>query len=195
MPPHRERRAAIVRPNLRLDAVDEWVTDAQGGPHDHTTAALAVALGEASTDAFKAYARQIVANAKALAAGLLERGFDLVSGGTDNHLVLMDLRSRGDLTGKLAEEALGRARITVNKNTVPGEQRSPFVTSGVRLGTAALTTRGMREAQFTKIGGLIADILEAPDSEATAEQVTAAVRELCEAFPLYPQFRTEHALS
>jgi glycine hydroxymethyltransferase len=167
----------------------------QGGPLMHIIAAKAVAFGEALEPDFKDYARQTVANARAMAEALLERGFDLVSGGTDNHLVLMDLRKRGELTGKLAEEALGRARITVNKNTVPGEQRSPFVTSGVRLGTAALTTRGMREAEFTRIGGLIADILEAPDNPATADQVTVAVRELCEAFPLYPQFRTEHALS
>jgi glycine hydroxymethyltransferase len=125
----------------------------QGGPLMHIIAAKAVAFGEALEPDFKGYAQQTVANARAMAEALLERGFDLVSGGTDNHLVLMDLRSRGDLTGKLAEEALGRARITVNKNTVPGEQRSPFVTSGVRLGTAALTTRGMREAEFTKIGG------------------------------------------
>jgi glycine hydroxymethyltransferase len=177
-------------------AIDKQVFPGmQGGPLMHIIAAKAVAFGEALEPEFKDYARQTVANARALAEALLARGFELVSGGTDNHLILLDLRSRGELSGKVAEEALGRARITVNKNTVPGEQRSPFVTSGVRLGTAALTTRGMREAEFTTIGGLIADVLEAPTSDRTVETVTTAVHELCEAFPLYPQFRAEHALS
>jgi glycine hydroxymethyltransferase len=176
-------------------AIDKQVFPGmQGGPLMHIIAAKAVAFREALEPEFKDYAQQVVANARALAAALTGRGFDLVSGGTDNHLILMDLRSRGELTGKLAEEALGRAAITVNKNTVPGEQRSPFVTSGVRLGTAALTTRGMREPEFTRIGGLIADVLENPDSDGVLSRVTDDVRELCEAFPLYPQFRTEHAL-
>jgi len=120
----------------------------QGGPLMHIIAAKAVAFREALEPAFRDYARRVVENARALAAALMDGGYDLVSGGTDNHLVLMDLRNKGDLTGKQAEEALERARITSNKNTVPGEQRSPFVTSGVRLGTAALTTRGMGPAEM-----------------------------------------------
>ncbi len=175
-------------------AIDKQVFPGmQGGPLMHVIAAKAVAFGEALEPSFKEYARRIVANAAALAATLMERGFDLVSGGTDNHLVLLDLRSRGDLTGKLAEEALGRARITVNKNTVPGEQRSPFVTSGVRIGTAALTTRGMGIVEMVRIGEWIADVLEAPESEAVADGVAQEVGELCARFPLYPAFLREHA--
>ncbi len=176
-------------------AIDKQVFPGmQGGPLMHVIAAKAVAFAEALQPGFKDYARQVVANAKVLADALLARDFDLVSGGTDNHLILMDLRRRGELSGKVAEEALGRADITVNKNTVPGEQRSPFVTSGVRLGTAALTTRGMLEPEFRRIGDLIADVLDAPADEAVAERVRGAVHELCEAFPLYPEFRAEHAL-
>ncbi len=165
----------------------------QGGPLMHIIAAKAVAFREAQQPEFKQYAAAVVANARALASALLERGFDLVSGGTDNHLLLMDLRSRGELTGKLAEEALGRAHITVNKNTVPGEQRSPFVTSGIRIGTAAMTTRGMRGQEFTRIGNWIADILEKPNDEMTIGRVGDEVNELCDEFPLYPEFRGEHA--
>src|SRR5690606_1413081 len=123
-------------------AIDKQVFPGmQGGPLMHIIAAKAVGFGEALEPEFGAYARQVVANARALAETLLARGFDLISGGTDNHLVLLDLRNRGELTGKAAEEALHRARITVNKNTVPGETRSPFVTSVVRIGTAAPPTR------------------------------------------------------
>ncbi|HUP88567.1 MAG TPA: serine hydroxymethyltransferase [Longimicrobiales bacterium] len=175
-------------------AIDKQVFPGmQGGPLMHIIAAKAVAFKEALEPDFKNYAKYVVENAKALAESLLARGFDLVSGGTENHLILMDLRSRGELSGKAAEEALGRAHITVNKNTVPGEQRSPFVTSGVRLGTAALTSRGMRAAEFTKIGDMIADVLEAPSNDATIDRVRSDVHELCEAFPLYPYFRAEHA--
>ena len=165
----------------------------QGGPLMHIVAAKAVAFGEALTDEFRTYARNVVDNARALAAVLLERGFDLVSGGTDNHLILVDLRSRGELTGKRAEEALGRAQITVNKNTVPGEARSPFVTSGIRIGTAALTTRGMGPEEMRMIGGWMADILEAPDDDGRAQQVRADVLALCGEYPLYAAFRREHA--
>jgi glycine hydroxymethyltransferase len=165
----------------------------QGGPLMHIIAAKAVAFREALQPEFKQYAANVVANARTLAAILLERGFDLVSGGTDNHLLLMDLRNRGELSGKVAEEALGRAHITVNKNTVPGEQRSPFVTSGIRIGTAAMTTRGMRAAEFTQIGNWIADVLENPADDATITRVGNEVNELCEEFPLYPEFRGEHA--
>ena len=165
----------------------------QGGPLMHIIAAKAVAFREALAPAFREYARSVVDNAQALAQSLMTRGFDLVSGGTDNHLVLLDLRSKGELTGKLAEEALERARITSNKNTVPGEQRSPFVTSGVRLGTAALTSRGMGPAEMTRIGTWIADVLDAPASRQVADAVAAEIGELCAEFPLYPEFRNEHA--
>jgi glycine hydroxymethyltransferase len=165
----------------------------QGGPLMHIIAAKAVAFGEALQPEFRTYARQVVANAQALGAALLERGFDLVSGGTDNHLVLLDLRSRGELTGRAAEEALDRARITVNKNTVPGEARSPFVTSGIRIGTAALTTRGMDEDDMRAIGGWIADVLEAPTDADVARRVANDVLELCALHPLYAEYRREHA--
>ncbi len=165
----------------------------QGGPLMHVIAAKAVAFKEALSPEFKAYARQVVANAKALADALVERGVELVSGGTDNHLLLIDLRHR-ELTGKDAEEALGRAGITVNKNTVPGEARSPFVTSGVRIGTAALTTRGMKEDEMRRIGGWIADVLEAPENEAVLRHVADGVFELCRAFPLYADLPHGHAV-
>jgi len=156
----------------------------QGGPLMHVIAAKAVAFREALQPEFRDYARQVVENAKALAGKLIERGFDLVSGGTDNHLLLLDLRRR-DLTGKDAEEALELAGITVNKNTVPGETRSPFVTSGVRIGTAALTSRGMGVDEMRRIGDWIADILEAPTDEGVRERVKRGIAELCEAFPIY----------
>jgi glycine hydroxymethyltransferase len=165
----------------------------QGGPLMHIIAAKAVAFREALQPEFKEYAAHIVTNARALAESLLERGFDLVSGGTDNHLLLMDLRGRGELTGKQAEEALVRADITVNKNTVPGEQRSPFVTSGIRIGTAAMTTRGMKAPEFRMIGGFMADVLENVDDENVINRVRQQVHELCDDFPLYPEFRSEHA--
>ncbi len=165
----------------------------QGGPLMHVIAAKAVAFGEALEPEFRAYASRVVANARALAVSLQQRGFDLVSGGTDTHLMLVDLRNRGELTGKAAEEALGRAQITVNKNTVPGEQRSPFVTSGVRIGTAALTTRGMGPDEMRSIGEWIADVLEAPEDEGVSERVCGSVLDLCAGFPLYEAFRREHA--
>jgi glycine hydroxymethyltransferase len=164
----------------------------QGGPLMHIIAAKAVAFGEALRPEFRTYARQVVANAQALAETLMARGFDLVSGGTDNHLVLVDLRSRGTLTGKVAEEALERASITVNKNTVPGEARSPFVTSGIRIGTAALTTRGMNVDDMRAIGGWIADVLEAPEDDGIARRVANDVLELCALHPLYAEYRREH---
>ncbi|MFW6078544.1 MAG: serine hydroxymethyltransferase [Gemmatimonadota bacterium] len=167
----------------------------QGGPLMHVIAAKAVAFREALEPAFRDYAGRVVENAKALAHALLERGFDLVSGGTDTHLLLVDLRERGELTGKDAEAALERARITVNKNTVPGETRSPFVTSGIRIGTAALTTRGMGTDEMRRIGGWMADVLEAPEDEATIGRVRDGVGELCEALPLYPDLRAELAVA
>jgi glycine hydroxymethyltransferase len=165
----------------------------QGGPLMHIIAAKAVAFREALEPGFRQYARDVVANARALAAALQEHGFELVSGGTDNHLLLVDLSNRGELTGKQAEHALERAHITCNKNTVPGEKRSPFVTSGIRLGTAALTSRGMGLAEMDRIGSWMAEVLEAPDDASTAERVASQVTELCSAFPLYPEFRREHA--
>jgi len=158
----------------------------QGGPLMHIIAAKAVAFKEALEPSFKTYAKQIVANAQALAAALMNRGYKLVSDGTDNHLLLLSLLGL-EITGKAAEEALGRARITVNKNTVPGETRSPFVTSGIRIGTAALTTRGMKEAELTTIGGWIADVLDAIDNVDTVASVDRQVLELCKQFPLYPE--------
>ena len=160
----------------------------QGGPLMHVIAAKAVAFGEALRPEFAEYARQVVANARALAESLVERGFDLVSGGTDNHLMLVDLRSKGELTGKAAEAALHEAHITVNKNTVPGETRSPFVTSGIRIGTAALTTRGMGEDEMRRIGGWIADVLDDPGDEAGLRAVRARVRDLSASFPIYTEY-------
>ncbi|HJU90915.1 MAG TPA: serine hydroxymethyltransferase [Gemmatimonadaceae bacterium] len=156
----------------------------QGGPLMHVIAAKAVAFKEALEPSFKTYCRQVVANAKALAAALVERGFDLVSGGTDNHLMLVDLRNRG-LTGKLAERALDAASITVNKNTVPRETQSPFVTSGIRIGTPAVTTRGMKEAEMVRIASLIDRALSRPEDDAALSKVRGEVKELCSAFPLY----------
>ncbi len=160
----------------------------QGGPLMHVIAAKAVAFREAQAPTFAAYAARVVENARALAATLQERGYDLVSGGTDNHLLLVDLRARGELTGKAAEEALHRALMTVNKNTVPGETRSPFVTSGIRIGTAALTTRGMGPQEMRRIGGWMAEVLDAPADAAVAERVRGAVDELCRAFPIYEEY-------
>ena len=156
----------------------------QGGPLMHVIAAKAVALREAMEPSFVEYARRVVANARSLATALMERGFKLVSDGTDNHLMLVDLRNRG-MTGKDAERALGQAHITVNKNTVPGETQSPFVTSGIRIGTPAVTTRGMGEADMRTIAGLIDDVLRAPNDAKVAHRVKHRVRELAGAFPLY----------
>jgi len=156
----------------------------QGGPLMHVIAAKAVALREAMEPAFTDYARRVVANARALASGLMERGFKLVSDGTDTHLMLVDLRNR-DMTGKDAERALGAADITVNKNTVPGETQSPFVTSGIRIGTPAVTTRGMGEGEMRTIATLIDEALRAPNDPMVIERVRRRVRELASAFPLY----------
>jgi glycine hydroxymethyltransferase len=158
----------------------------QGGPLMHVIAAKAVAFQEALQPDFGLYSAQVIANARALGDGLAGHGFHLVSGGTDNHLLLVDLRpSHPDLTGKDAEAALEAAGITVNKNTVPGETRSPFVTSGLRIGTPALTTRGMAEAQLALVADWIAEVLAAPGDEGRTRSVRARVVELCEAFPLY----------
>jgi glycine hydroxymethyltransferase len=156
----------------------------QGGPLEHVIAAKAVAFREALEPGFADYTRQVVTNARALAAALAERGFQIVSGGTDNHLMLVDLRNKG-LTGKAAEKALDVAGITVNKNTVPRETQSPFVTSGIRIGTPAVTTRGMGETEMRRIAELIDAALGATDDAARLETLRGEVRELARAFPLY----------
>jgi glycine hydroxymethyltransferase len=156
----------------------------QGGPLMHIIAAKAVCFGEALTDAFRAYQGRVVENARVLAAALVEAGFDLVSGGTDNHLMLVDLRRRG-LTGKVAEEALHRSLITVNKNAVPDDPQKPWVTSGIRIGTPALTTRGFGPDEMRRIGGWIARVLEKPDDTANAAEVAREVREMAGRFPLF----------
>jgi glycine hydroxymethyltransferase len=163
----------------------------QGGPLMHVIAAKAVAFLEALRPDFALYSAQTIANAKALGEGLSGHGFGLVSGGTDNHLLLVDLRrSHEDLTGRDAEAALEAAGITVNKNTVPGETRSPFVTSGLRIGTPALTSRGMREAEMARIADWIARVLQAPADEARIKSVRAEILALCQDFPLYRELVT-----
>jgi glycine hydroxymethyltransferase len=165
-------------------AIDKSVfPGTQGGPLEHVIAAKAVAFGEALTDDFKAYARRVVENAKALARAMIDRGFAIVSGGTDTHLMLVDLRPK-NLTGKVAEKTLDQAGITVNKNTIPDDPQSPFVTSGIRLGTPALTTRGMGPGEMERIAELIDRTLTRPD-ETTLARVREEVEELSSTFPLY----------
>jgi glycine hydroxymethyltransferase len=151
----------------------------------HVIAAKAVALKEAQSPGFRDYCAQILANARALVKRVAEAGFKVVSGGTDTHLFLLSLVDR-EISGKGAEKALGQAAITVNKNMVPFDPRKPAVTSGVRIGTPAVTTRGMREAEMAAIGGLIARVLEAPKDEAVLARVRGDVEALCRRFPLYP---------
>jgi len=161
----------------------------QGGPLMHVIAAKAVALKEALSEEFKAYQRQIVANAKALAGELANRGYRLVSGGTDNHLMLVDVKARG-LTGKAAEAALDQVGVTVNKNTIPFDTESPFVTSGIRIGTPAVTTRGMKEDAMREIAAIIDETLQAAVSGAlddVKERLRGRVQELCRTYPLYPE--------
>ena len=157
----------------------------QGGPLMHIIAAKAVCLKQAGEPEFVEYQHQVVANAKQLAASLAAHGFRLVSGGTDNHLLLVDVFSQG-LTGKVAEAALGNAGITVNKNAIPFDQNPPMVASGIRLGSPAVTTRGMREPEMDVIGDLINRVLSAPDDDAIASSVRDDVKSLCRTFPLYP---------
>jgi len=157
----------------------------QGGPLMHVIAAKAVAFGEALSEGFKAYQQQIVANAARLAGRLADRGLRIVSGGTDNHVFLLDVAAAG-LTGKVAEQALEAAGITVNKNTIPYDPNPPLVASGIRIGTPALTTRGMGEGEMDTIGDWIAEIVAAPEEGGAQERVRRQVRELCARFPLYP---------
>ncbi|HEU4432023.1 MAG TPA: serine hydroxymethyltransferase, partial [Pyrinomonadaceae bacterium] len=160
----------------------------QGGPLVHIIAAKAVALGEALRDDFKEYQRQVLQNAKALASELQEQGLRLVSGGTDNHLMLVDVWMDGKgITGKDAEKALEAASITVNKNTIPFDQNKPFIASGLRIGTPAVTTRGMKEPEMREIGRLIAEVIHDPQSQSVINKVRQNVLELTERFPLYPQ--------
>lgn len=154
----------------------------QGGPHNHTTAAIAVALGEAAAPSFREYAQQIVKNAKALADQLSARGYDLVSGGTDNHLLLIDLTNK-QVPGKKAAKALDRAGLVVNYNAVPEDPRKPFDPSGIRLGSPAVTSRGMREPEMTRIAGWIDDAIAQADQPDRLDRMAAEVREFCRAFP------------
>jgi glycine hydroxymethyltransferase len=157
----------------------------QGGPLEHVIAAKAVAFGEALQPAFKTYSGQVIANSKAMAAQLQARGFKIVSGGTDNHLMLVDLRSIG-MTGKQADLLVSDVNITANKNTVPFDPESPFVTSGLRLGSPAMTTRGLGEAEFAEIANILADRLLNPNDETIAADCRHRVASLCDRFPLYP---------
>jgi glycine hydroxymethyltransferase len=166
-------------------AIDKSVfPGSQGGPLEHVIAAKAVCLKEALAPTFKIYAQDVITNARALAKALADLGFEIVSGGTDNHLMLVDLRNRG-LTGKIAQLSLDDAAITVNKNTVPKETQSPFVTSGIRIGTSAVTTRGMREREMIQIAELIDRVLKSPEDAKLKSQVREQVRTLVKAFPLY----------
>jgi glycine hydroxymethyltransferase len=187
------RGGLILCPEEHAKGIDKSVFPfTQGGPLMHVIAAKAVAFREALQPDFRDYSAQVIANARALGTGLTEAGFHLVSGGTDNHLLLVDLRpSHGEVTGKDAEQALEAAGITVNKNTVPGETRSPFVTSGLRIGTPALTSRGMKEPEMRTIAAWITHVLEAPADQGRIGSVRAEVRELCEGFPLYAELGSQ----
>jgi glycine hydroxymethyltransferase len=182
-------RAGLILSTIEhAKAIDKSVfPGTQGGPLEHVIAAKAVAFGEALTEDFKAHARSVVQNAKALANALTERGFAIVSGGTDSHLMLVDLRPK-NLTGKAAEKLLDQAGITVNKNTIPDDPQSPFVTSGIRLGTPAVTTRGMGIAEMGRIAELIDTALTNPDEESLS-RIKGEVEDLTSAFPLYQSKR------
>ena len=170
-------------------AIDKAVfPGTQGGPLMHVIAAKAVAFKEAMTEEFKEYARQVIKNARVMAEELMREGFRIVTGGTDSHIVLVDLRNM-KITGKQAEDALGRAGITVNKNAVPFDELPPTKASGIRIGTAAVTTRGMREEEMKRIAKLIAKVLKNLDDDKIIESVREEVREICESFPLYPELK------
>ena len=185
------RGGMILSPQEHAKAIDKSVFPCmQGGPLMHVIAAKAVAMREALKPEFRDYSAQVIANAKALGSDLNDLGLHLVSGGTDTHLILLDLRgSHEDLTGKDAEAALEASGITVNKNTVPGETRSPFVTSGLRIGTPALTSRGMKEAEMKRIAGWISQVLESPSNESLILRIRGEVLEFCHDFPLYREMR------
>ena len=158
----------------------------QGGPLEHVIAAKAIAFGEALTDGYTTYCKQVISNAQAMADSFLEKGYDIISRGTDNHCMLIDMRSKG-LTGKQAEEALVKAEITLNKNMVPFDDQSPFVTSGIRIGTPAVTTRGLKENHMVDIVNMIDEILVEHENESTIESVGKKVNELMCEFPLYSE--------
>ena len=180
------RGGLILCKAVHAKAIDKAVfPGTQGGPLEHIIAAKAVAFLEALRPEFKTYCETVVANARTLAAALSKRGYQIVSGGTDNHLMMVDLRNK-NLTGKVAEQALDKAGITVNKNTVPKETQSPFITSGVRIGTPAVTTRGMGPVEMELIAGFIDTVLTAPDDVAVHAHVRAQVKALTAKFPLYP---------
>ena len=182
------RGGAILCTERLAAAIDKAVFPGlQGGPLEHVIAAKAVAFREAAQPEFREYAAQIVRNAQALAAALAGEGFRIVSGGTDNHLMLVDLRTfDAELTGKQAQEALDRAGITLNKNQIPGDPRSPFVSSGLRIGTPAVTTAGMGEKEMEEIARLIGRVLRRPDDEAEGAAVRDEVGILCSKFTPYP---------
>jgi glycine hydroxymethyltransferase len=183
------RGGFVLSPPANAEAVDKITFPGmQGGPFMHIIAAKAVCFREAMSDEFRVYQRQVVANAQTLAARFMELGFDVVTGGTDTHLFLLDLTAR-DLSGKKAEAALEKAGITVNKNTVPFDSRSPFITSGVRIGTPALTTRGMKEPEMKKIAELMARVLEAHDDADVLASVRKDARDICDSFPLYAELQ------
>ncbi len=176
------RGGAILCKEEYAKAIDKAIFPGlQGGPLMHVIAAKAVSFGEALKDDFKEYQKQVVTNAKVLAESLMERGFRLVSGGTDNHLMLIDVRTKG-LTGKKAEELLEAVNVTTNKNTIPFDPESPFITSGIRIGTPAVTTRGMKEEEMKKIAEII-DL--ALDENNSREEIKNMVLDLCKDFPLY----------
>jgi len=177
------RGAMIMCRDEFAQSIDRAVFPAlQGGPHDHTTAAIAVALKEAASPEFKEYGAQVVRNAKALAGELLERGFDLVSGGTDNHLILIDLTNKG-VTGKKASKALDKAGIVVNANTVPYDPRKPFSPSGIRIGSPAVSSRGMKEPEMRRVVAWMDEVIAGADDEQTLERIRNEVREFCAVFP------------
>jgi len=185
------RGAIILCKEEHAKAIDKAVFPGlQGGPHMHIIAAKAVAFKEAMTDEFKEYQTQIVKNAKAMEEEFKSLGWRLVAGGTDTHLLLVDVKSKG-ITGKQAEEALDRANITVNKNTIPFDKEKPFIASGIRVGTPALTTRGMKEDEMKRIVRLIDKVLTNIDDEKVYEEVRGEVKELTDAFPLYSELREE----
>ncbi|MBP9733660.1 MAG: serine hydroxymethyltransferase, partial [Candidatus Omnitrophica bacterium] len=185
------RAGLILCKKEHAKAVDSEVfPGGQGGPLMHIIAAKAIALKEAMTEDFRKYQRQVVENAKTLAEAMKSHGFRIVSGGTDNHLMLVDVTVKGT-TGKDASAALDHARITVNKNAIPFDKASPFVTSGIRLGTPAVTTRGMKQEEMKQIAGFIADVLGAPGDAAVTERVKTGVGQLVDRFPLYPELRQE----
>ena len=177
------------RTKMMSEIIDSWVMPGiQGGPLMHVIAAKAVAFGEALTDEFGEYAEQVIRNAQALAEALIERDYNIISGGTDNHLMLIDLRNKG-LTGKAAERALDKAGITCNKNAVPFDDKSPLITSGIRLGSAAMTSRGMKEDAMGQIAEFIDHVICDHKNEELLEKTLGEVKEFCNQFPLYPELQ------